>query len=222
MSYLQSILTILAGEVREGQTGLILDMMAGHLLKLHRLEPAFLGYNGFPNTLCVSLNNEVIHGIPDDRKFQDGDVVKLDLGSKDENGQFDDGATTVIVGRGSAAARRLVKTTKEALEAGISAAKAGNDTNDIAKAIEAVVLREKFALVLGYGGHGIGTELHMEPHVPNIPDEKPVKLVPGMRIAIEPMVSTLRGQVEIMKNKWTVKLVGGGVAAHFERTVTIE
>jgi methionyl aminopeptidase len=219
-SPLQPILAILATWATLGSTGVTLDKVADGLLKLHKCEPAFLGYKGYPNTICVSVNNEVIHGIPTDKKFEDGDVVKIDLGLK-KDGQYDDGACTVIIGRGSAAARRLVKTTQAALEAGIRQAKAGNTTNDIAEAIQAVVEREKFALIEGYGGHGIGDELHLDPHIPNIVHDKPVTLTKGMRIAIEPMVSTLRGQTEVMKNGWTVKLVGGGIAAHFERTVTI-
>ena len=170
----------------------------------------------------MSINGEVIHGIPDDRKFEDGDVVKIDCGIK-EGDQYDDGATTVIIGRGSAAARRLIKGTREALDAGIAAAKPGSTTNDIAFAIETTAKKYDLAVIHGYGGHGIGTELHMEPHVPNeiTPDNPSVELKEGMRIAIEPMFSTNRGDTFVDKNGWTIKIAGGGVAAHFERTVTI-
>ena len=161
--------------------------------------------------MCVSINGEVIHGIPDDRPFEDGDVVKIDCGTKDAEGQFDDGATTVIVGRGSAAARRLVAATQKALEVGVAAAKPGSTTNDIAAAIEAVAKDYDVVVIHGYGGHGIGTELHMEPFVPNEVTYH----------TIEPMFATKRGFTEVAKNGWTIKIVGGGVAAHFERTVTI-
>jgi len=182
--------------------------------------------------LCTSINGEVIHGIPSDRKLEDGDVLKLDCGIKAQDGQYDDGATTVLVGDCSAVARRLVKSTKEALEAGIKVAKAGNTNHDIAKAIEAVAKRDGFAVIHGYGGHGIGTELHMPPHIPNemvygadgkTPLDECVKLTSGMRIAIEPMLcSSKHGFTKVAADGWTVKLIGGGIATHFERTVEIK
>ena len=243
MTTLETILDALSGLVKEGRTGNDLEQYAELLMQTHKVEPAFKGYHpeGFPGPypaiLCVSINGEVIHGIPDERKFEDGDVVKIDCGTKDENGQYDDGAITIIVGRGSAAARRLIKATQAALEAGVAAAKPGNTTNDIGAAIAAVAKEYEVAVVHGYGGHGIGTELHMEPFIPNevtyhneskdsagvdkVPDVWPVMLTKGMRIAIEPMFATKLGYTEIAKNGWTIKLVGGGVAAHFERTVTV-
>jgi methionyl aminopeptidase len=230
MSILEDILTTLTSTSTVGTTGLQLDQMAGMLLDLNHCEPAFLGYqpHGFkepyPARICVSLNGEVIHGIPDERKFQDGDVIKLDIGLKDKDGQFDDGATTFIVGgKGSSTARRLLAATQEALAAGIAAAKPGNSTNDIARAIESVARREEFSVIHGYGGHGIGTELHMDPFIPNevSKDLEEVILVKGMRIAIEPMFATKKGYTEIASNGWTIQLKGGGVAAHFEKTITI-
>jgi len=228
MTTLEHILEVLAEFCTEGKTGIDLEKYAELLLEIHKVESAFKGYqpkgfnSPYPNILCVSINGEVIHGIPDDRKFQDGDVVKIDCGIK-EGDQYDDGATTVIIGRGSAAARRLVHATMTALIAGVNAAKPGNTTNDIAAAIEQVAKTYEVAVVHGYGGHGIGTELHMEPHVPNevTPDVPAVELKPGMRIAIEPMLATKRGFTEVASNGWTIKIIGGGVAAHFERTVTI-
>jgi len=198
-----------------------LNAQAEGFLRLSGCEPAFLGYRGFPAVLCVSINGEVIHGIPDGRKFEDRDVVKLDLGLMDADGQYDDGAVTVIVGRGSNVARRLVKSAREALDAGCAAAKAGSTTHDIGRAIEAVAKRDGFSVIEGYGGHGIGRELHMEPSVPNCVTGDPVVLVAGQRLAIEPMFSSKRGAVVVGKNGWTVKLAGGGIAAHFERTVTV-
>jgi methionyl aminopeptidase len=237
MTTLETIIDSLAKSIYEGRTGNDLERCAELLMDLHEVEPAFKGYQpkGFPGPypaiLCVSINGEVIHGIPDDRKFEDGDVVKIDCGIK-EGDQFDDGATTVIVGRGSAAARRLVKAAQEALEAGVAAAKPGATTNDIAAAVEAVAKQYEVAVIHGYGGHGIGAELHMEPFIPNevthhlenktqVPDVPPVELTKGMRIAIEPMFSSNRGETVIDKNGWTVKIKGGGIAAHFERTVTV-
>jgi methionyl aminopeptidase len=235
----------------EGQTGKNLDAMALSLIRSRGCEPAFLDYrpdgrelsDRFPATLCVSINNEVIHGIPDDRKFQFGDVVSLDLGLKQLQGvckcdvsdtrcscgdkathyEYDDGATTVIVGHraGSAVARRLVAATREALDEGCAAAKPGNRIFDISRAIKAVADREKFAIIYGYGGHGIGSQLHMKPFIPNEPFGEDGELAAGQRIAIEPMFSTTKPWTTIAANKWTVKVVGGGLAAHFERTITI-
>ena len=233
MSILQDILNVLATQAIEGATGKQLDKTAADLLKFYKVESAFLNYKpgatasaegeGFPNVLCVSINNEVIHGIPDDRKFSWGDVVKLDLGLKDAEGNFDDGALTVIVGdrAGSANARKVVKATREALEAGIAQAKVGNTTHDIAKAIQAVAEKYGVAIIEGYGGHGIGKELHQAPDVPNKPVGNPVKLEAGIRLALEPMFATNRGETFVTKDGWTVK-VKSGLTAHFERTVTIE
>jgi len=258
MTTLESILETLTTMTVEGATGKQLEAQAVMLLRLCNCEPAFLGYQpkGFktpyPSVLCVSLNGEVIHGIPNDRKFEDGDVIKLDIGLKYADGQFDDGATTVIIGRGSSIARRLLKATQAALMAGIHAAKPGNTTHDIAAAVEAVAKQEELAVIHGYGGHGIGTDLHMEPFIPNevtyhmekqedwkpmghperphrsdyhamveVPDNPPVKLERGMRIAIEPMFATKRGHTVVGSDGWVVRLVGGGLAAHFEKTITV-
>jgi len=237
-SILELILETVSEHVSVGKKTIELDSMAASLIKLHKCEPAFLGYTptgnaslgGYPNVMCVSINGDVIHGIPSERKIEDGDVVKLDLGLKLPDGQYDDGATTVLVGDCSSTARRLVKCTKEALEAGIKQAKAGNTNHDIAKAIEAVAKRDGFAVIHGYGGHGIGEKLHMEPHVANemvyqadgvTPVDQPVTLVKGMRLAIEPMFASKRGFVKTAKDGWTLQIEGGGVAAHFEKTVTV-
>lgn len=238
---LEKIIAIVADYARQGgMPTSYLDKMAADLIRIHKCEPAFLGFTptgkaslgGYPAVMCVSINGEVIHGIPsDDKILQDGDVVKLDCGIKMPDGQYDDGATTVLVGDCSAIARKLVKSTKEALEAGIKQAKAGKTNHDITKAIEAVAKRDGFAVVHGYGGHGIGTELHMEPHIANemlykedgvTPIDEPVKLTSGMRIAIEPMFASKRGFVKTAADGWTLQIIGGGVAAHFEKTVTIK
>jgi methionyl aminopeptidase len=232
VSLLQDILHALKLQAVEGVTGIQLDAAAAALLRLNNVEPAFLNYTpgapapteGFPNVLCVSINGEVIHGIPDERKFEYGDVVKLDLGLKEANGDFDDGALTVIVGEraGSSVARRLVAATEEALNAGIAQAKPGRTTHDIARAIKAVADREGFSVIQGYTGHGIGKALHQAPDVPNEPIGPSIKLEEGMRLAIEPMFSSNKPFTVVdKKNKWTVRLQGGGLSAHFERTVTV-
>jgi len=241
-SPLSNILDALAAMVTPGITTKFLDDQAELMCSLHKVTPAFKGYkppnfggeNGFPNSACISLNDEVIHGIPSDRKIQEGDVVKIDMGIE-KDGQFDDGARTVLCGRieektghvlgTSATARKLVRATKEALEAGLAQAKAGKTTHDIAKAISAVADKYGVHVIHEYGGHGIGEQLHMEPHVPNEIDPRTgpaVELKAGMRIAIEPMFGTNHGFTYVAKDGWTVKLRNGGLAAHFEQTVTIE
>lgn len=232
-SPLQNILETLALSVAPGQTTYVLEEMAAALLRIHKVEPAFLGYKPqgapgpYPNVLCISLNNEVIHGIPShERKIEFGDVVKLDLGLI-KDGEFDDGALTVIAGgekAGSSLARRLVRCTKEALEKGLLQAKAGHTTHDIARVVSAVAIREGFGIVKRYCGHGIGKELHLPPSVYNeiVPGEPAVKLEAGQRICIEPMfVTKENGVVVTAPNGWTVKLPGGGLAAHFEKSILI-
>lgn len=231
-SPLQDILQALASQAVEGATGLQLDAVAERMIAEAGFEPAFKGYSpggstpveGFPNVLCVSINGEVIHGIPDNRKFAYGDVIGLDCGLKDAEGNFDDGALTVIIGgdrAGSANARKLLKATREAIEAGIAKAVVGNTTHDISRAIQEVAQKYDVAVVEGYSGHGIGTALHMAPDVPNRVSGPAVPLTSGMRLAIEPMFSSVKGATKVAADKWTVKLAGGGVAAHFERTVTV-
>lgn len=239
-SPLQKIIETLATLVTPGVTTKQIDDMAAFLVKEHGVKPAFLGYKppnfggaeGYPATCCVSVNDEVIHGIPGERKIALGDVVKIDLGIE-KDGQFDDGATTVLCGEWnekeqrmegtSATARKLVKATKDALAAGVAQAKAGKTTHDIAAAIEAVAKESGFHVIHGYGGHGIGTELHMEPHIPNEIDGTPAKtLEAGQRIAIEPMFGTNHGFTVVAKDGWTIKLRNGGIAAHFEQTVTVK
>jgi methionyl aminopeptidase len=239
MTKLQTIINAIAAEVRPGITTKTLDELAERLCQEHGVQAAFKGYKppnfggeeGYPASICVSIDNEVIHGIPDDRKIEEGQVVKIDLGTLEQitNAEgyilshYDDGATTVLVGHCSSAARRLLKATQEALEVGVSQSRAGNTTHDIARAIEAVAKQHEVHVIHGYGGHGIGTQLHMEPHIPNELDGSPaVTLIAGQRIAIEPMFATNHGHTYVAKDGWTVKLHRGGQAAHFERTITVE
>ena len=237
-SPLQDILRAIAASASAGVTTKFLDEQAERLCRMHNVRPAFKGYTApghktpFPAALCVSVNSEVIHGIPGDYVIQEGDVVKLDMGIE-KDGEYDDGALTVLIGtvdeegklRGpSSAARRLVQATAEALEAGCAVAKAGKTTHDIARAIEAVAKRNDLHVVHGYGGHGIGSSIHMEPSVPNEiePNSKPDVLKAGTRIAIEPMFATASNGITFTAaDTWTVKLRSGGLAAHFERTVEI-
>lgn len=241
-SPLQSILGALAIITVPGMTTLDLDRHAAMMISASRCEPAFLGYQPrgaavpYPYTLCVSIDNEVIHGLPSERKIEDGMVVSLDLGLKkrkfgvldkeqDRLGynpwEYDDGALTVIVGNGSSAARRLVEGTKSALEAAVVACKPGKTTLDVGRAVAQVAKFFQLGIIQQYGGHGIGEELHMAPHIPNEPLGEPVKFHAGHRYALEPMFCTKRGEVYTDSSNWTVKLKGGGIAAHFERTVEL-
>jgi methionyl aminopeptidase len=235
---LEKILDSLSAATLVGSTGNKLETFVKFLLANSKVEPVFLGYKpeghkeAYPNILCVSVNNEVIHGIPDGDPFEEGDVVSIDLGIR-ENGLIYDGATTVLVGSRDAegrvqgcsyAARQLVKATQEALEAGVLAAVAGNTNWSITEAVEGTIKRNDFNVVEGYGGHGIdGDKLHSEPFVANRAADnkgKAVPLVSGMRLAIEPMASTNSGATYIDRNGWTVK-VRSGLAAHFEKTIIV-
>jgi methionyl aminopeptidase len=238
-SPLQDILRSLASCATAGVTTKFLDDQAERLCSLYGVRAAFKGYTApghktpFPASLCVSVNSEVIHGIPGDYVIQEGDVVKLDMGIE-KDGEFDDGALTVLIGTidpetgrllgCTAAARRLVQATAEALEAGCAQAKAGKTTHDIARAIEAVAKKNDVFVVHGYGGHGIGNAIHLAPSIPNEIEtgSKPEVLKAGTRIAIEPMFCTASfGITYVASDGWTVKLRNGGIAAHFERTVTL-
>jgi methionyl aminopeptidase len=203
-----------------GCTGLDLDGMAKNCIEILGAEPAFLGFNNFPNVLCVSINETVVHGVPTNKPFEDGDIVSLDLGLK-MNGEYDDGALTIVVGKASKVAKKLLKGTREALEAGIQMAKPGYTTNDIGRAIWQTACKYDLVPVDNYGGHGISSELHEEPFVPNYSMHFPNHtLVAGQRIAIEPMFSTKGSSTYIGPDGFSVVLKSG-LAAHFERTVTI-
>lgn len=219
MTTLQEILNGLVGQVRVGQTGLFLDYIAAQMIEHAGAKPAFLNFNNFPHTLCVSLNETVVHGLPNDKPFEDGDVVKLDLGLV-QDGQYDDGALTVIVGEGSKIAKKLVRATQEALDMACKMARPGYTTNDIGRVVHQIAKKHGFTPVDGYGGHGIGTELHMAPFVPNYSINQWATLVEGQRLAIEPMFSSRNGSTYIGEDGFSVKL-HKGIAAHFERTVTV-
>jgi methionyl aminopeptidase len=230
---LVQILYVLAKSIQDGISTQYLDNLARGMIFKYKVKPAFLGYKpqnfggeeGFPGHICVSINQELVHGIPkEDRIIHNGDVVKIDIGIVDENGQYYDGATTVLVGKCSSAARNVVEATQEALQAAVAVAKSGNTTLDIATAVEAVAKKYDVHVIEHYGGHGIGEKLHMEPAIPNRVSEvgTPITLVKGMRIAIEPMFATNSGKTYIADDGWTVKLFNKGVCAHFEQTVTIE
>ena len=184
-------------------------------------KPAFKGYRGYPAALCVSVNDEVIHGIPTSRVLSEGDVLSVDVGVL-LNGFYGDSARTVIIGQGTAEVERLVKVTHEALCAGVGQAVAGNRLSDISNAIQQVVESNGFSVVRDFVGHGIGRRLHEDPQIPNYgePGKGPL-LKAGMTFAIEPMVNTGRADVRILADRWTAVTVDGKPSAHFEHTVAV-
>lgn len=213
----------LAGSLlRPGITGKELDKRAEEFLRDHGAEPAFKGYRGFPATLCISPNEEVVHGIPDDTEFQEGDIVSIDCGV-DKNGYFGDAAYTFAIGEIDPEVEKLLEVTKEALRLGIEAARPGNKVGDISYAIQNFAEREHgFGIVRELVGHGIGKALHEPPEVPNFGRRgKGELLKPGLVIAIEPMVNLGTKRVKQYSDGWTIKSRDKKPSAHFEHTICV-
>lgn len=183
--------------------------------------PAFLGYHGYPKAICVSIDDEVVHGIPGSRRLKSGQIVSVDVGVA-LDGYFADGAATFAVGRVSDEAARLLAVTQKALAAGIAQAKAGNRLSDISAAVQGTVEENGFSVVRDLVGHGIGRQMHEEPQVPNFgrPGEGPTLAV-GLVLAIEPMVNAGGYAVAVKPDRWTVVTKDGSLSAHFEHTVAI-
>ena len=215
------LLTTLARLVQPGIKTRTLDEAARTYLHDQGAQPAFLGYRGFPAAICVSVNEEVVHGIPGDRRIREGDVVSLDAGAV-VSGLYADAAITVTVGSVIPLARRLVETTQQALAMGIRQARVGNRLSDISHAVQQVVEAAGFGVVRDFVGHGIGRAMHEEPPIPNFgaPHMGP-RLKAGMVLAIEPMVTGGQPDVEILEDGWTAVTKDRSLAAHFEHTVAI-
>jgi methionyl aminopeptidase len=220
---LAATVRMLRREVRAGVSTLDLDAMAEEFIRGHAgATPAFKGLYGFPGTLCTSINQEIVHGIPSRKRvLKDGDVISLDVGVGYQ-GYFTDSATTVPVGTVDAETARLLEVTERSLAAGIAAAVPGNHLGDIGAAVQKVVEAAGFSVVRDLVGHGIGVEFHEEPQVPNYGKPKRgLKLVPGLTLAIEPMVNIGSAQTRTLPDKWTIVTVDGSRSAHFEHTVAI-
>jgi len=215
------VLAILAGEVRPGLKTKELDVIAEREIRRLGGIPSFKGYRGYPASLCVSVNDEIVHGIPGDRVLVEGDIISLDLGAIYE-GYQGDSAITVGVGQISLQARALIEATKGALKAGIDQARNKNRLGDISAAVQQYAESRGFSVVREYTGHGIGRQMHEEPLIPNfgIPGTGPV-LKKGMTLAIEPMLNVGDWRTRICDNKWTVCTLDGSLSAHFEHTVAI-
>jgi len=215
---------MLRHEVKPGMTTWQLDEIAEAFIRSHPgATPSFKGLYGFPGSVCVSINEEIVHGIPSrKRTLNDGDIISIDVGVKYE-GYHTDSATTVAVGQQVPdESNRLMDVTQRALTAGIEAARPGNHVGDIGAAIQAVVEASGFSIVRDLVGHGIGVGFHEEPQVPNYGKPKRgTKLVPGLTIAIEPMVNIGSPATRTMPDRWTVVTVDGTRSAHFEHTVAI-
>ena len=220
---LADTVTLMEQSVRPGISTQDLDKIAEDFIRSHAgAVPSFKGLYNFPASICTSINNEIVHGIPSRKRvLQEGDIVSVDVGVKYE-GYHTDSATTVAVGEVPEESRRLLAITREALDAGVRAAMNGNHLGDIGAAVQDVVERAGFSVVRDLVGHGIGTGFHEEPQVPNYgKPSRGLRLVPGLTIAIEPMVNVGKPGIRTMPDKWTVVTVDGGRSAHFEHTVAI-
>jgi methionyl aminopeptidase len=209
--------------VRPGISTQDLDTIAEEFIRSHTgAIPSFKGLYNFPASICTSINNEIVHGIPSRKRvLVEGDIVSVDIGVKFE-GYHTDSATTVPVGAIAEESRRLLAATRKALEAGVDAARNGNHLGDIGAAVQAVVEKAGFSVVRDLVGHGIGSGFHEEPQVPNYGKPKRgLRLVPGLTIAIEPMVNVGKPGIRTMPDRWTVVTVDGSRSAHFEHTVAV-
>jgi methionyl aminopeptidase len=215
------ILLELVKAVEPGRTTLEIDQLAKELMKERDCKSAFLGYRGFRGQICISVNEEIVHGIGGPRKIQPGDVVKLDVGVV-KSGFIGDNAITVAVGEVAEETRRLLIATEESLFAAINHARAGERLADLCGAVEEYVRPLGFTVVREFVGHGVGRELHEEPQVPNYrPQGKSPILEPGMTLAIEPMVNAGTASIRILDDGWTVITTDKKPSAHFEHTVLI-
>lgn len=217
-----STLKVLAAAAQPGTSTLELDKLAASELAKKKAKPAFLGYHGFPGCLCVSINQEVVHGIPSaKRKLAEGDIVGLDFGAI-IGGFYADSAVTVAVGKIPAATQKLVDVTRESLAMGIDRMQPGARLGDVSAAVQKHVEANGFSVVRDFVGHGIGRALHEDPPVPNF--GKPgtgMRLQPGLILAVEPMVNAGGPEVETLSDGWTAVTKDGSLSAHFEHTIAV-
>ncbi|MDP2866124.1 MAG: type I methionyl aminopeptidase [Elusimicrobiota bacterium] len=216
------VLYRLKSRVKPGVSTAELDKFAENLVREMGAVPAFLGYRGYPATLCVSINEEIVHGIPSPgRLIREGDIVSLDMGAVCD-GFYGDAAVTVAAGEISGAARKLLDVTSRSLDLALSAVKAGARLGDVSHAVEKYALENGMSVVREFTGHGIGRQLHEEPSIPNFgkPGSGPL-LKAGMTLAIEPMLCLGRAEVVVKNDGWTAVSADGSLAAHYEHTVAV-
>jgi methionyl aminopeptidase len=216
-----NLFEVLEKAIKPGVTTLELDRIAEEFIIKNGCKPAFKGLYGFPASICTSINEEVVHGIPSLRKLKEGDIISIDLGAS-YKGYNADAARTFSVGEISEEAQKLIEVTKNSFFEGIKYAKEGNRLSDISHAIQTYVESYGFSVVREYVGHGIGIKMHEDPQVPNFgPPGRGPRLKKGMCLAIEPMVNTGHYIVKTLENNWTVVTADGGLSAHYENTIVI-
>jgi methionyl aminopeptidase len=214
-------LALVEEELMPGVSTARLDELAERHIRRSGAVPSFVGYRGYPSTLCISIDDEVVHGIPGDRVIREGQVVSVDVGAI-VDGWHGDAARTFVVGDVDPAVQKLVETTRLAMMAGIEAAQPGNRVGDISAAVEDVAVAAGFGIVRQYVGHGIGTEMHQDPQVPNYrTGARGIRLDPGICLAIEPMLTLGAPETETLADGWTVVTRDGSLAAHFEHTIAV-
>jgi methionyl aminopeptidase len=214
-------LDLAAKKALPGCTTAVLDAEIEEFIRSQGAEPTFKGYRGFPASACISINEEVIHGIPGDRVIKEGDLVKIDAGVT-KDGFIADSARSIPVGDVGGEVKRLMEVTSKALQAGIKQAMPGNRVGDISHAVEEVAKAAGLAVVRDYFGHGTGLALHEEPNIPNFgPSGVGPRLQEGMTIAIEPMLTLGAGKVRLCEDRWTVVTADGRYSAHFEHTIAV-
>lgn len=214
------VLSLLQKNMRSGLTTMQMDKWAEEYCRDHGAEPAFKGYRGFPGSLCISINEQVVHGIPSNKvKVREGDIVSVDFGTR-YKGFYGDSAVTIPVGRISEKNEKLLTVTREALEQGINQVRVGNRITDISRAVQEHVEKHGFSVVRQFVGHGIGINLHEGPEVPNyVQKQASPRVLDGMVIAIEPMVNAGTHKVKVLKDGWTVITADRKPSAHFEHSV---
>jgi methionyl aminopeptidase len=218
---LARMITKLEGFVKAGVSTQEIARLAEELAAQENITPAFKGYRGYPAVICTSVNEEIVHGIPSDRKLKDGDIVSLDMGINHQ-GYFCDAAVTIAVGKIDARVKKLMEVTKKSLSEGIKQAKVNNHVSDISYAIQNYAERNGFSVVRQFVGHGIGRDLHEEPEIPNFGrPHQGVQLKSGMVLAIEPMVNMGSWESEIKEDGWTAVTKDKRPSAHFEHTVAV-
>lgn len=215
-------LNLVGRHIKPGVTTRELDQIAYDYIRSQGAMPSFLNYNGFPASICASRNDEVVHGIPSKKTvLQDGDIISIDVGAY-KGGFHGDCAKTFFVGQVSEEAKRLVAATRQSFYEGIQFARAGNRIGDISFAIQRYIEEMGYSIVRDLVGHGIGSHMHEDPSVPNFGRQgRGPRLVPGMTLAIEPMVNAGNFEVRVMDDDWTVKTLDGSLSAHYENTILI-
>ena len=215
------VLALVEEELRPGVSTAHLDAVAEEHIRRSGATPSFKGYHGYPSSICISIDREVVHGIPGDRTIRDGQVVSIDAGAI-VDGWHGDAARTFVVGDAPEPVRELVEATRRALEAGVAAARVGNRIWDVSAAVEDVALPRGYGIVRPYVGHGIGTAMHEEPQVPNYRTKsRGIELASGICLAIEPMFTLGSADVETLADGWTVVTRDGSIAAHWEDSIAV-